>query len=315
MSLQMFSNIAIAIIGILTVIAYLLLTVGSHDPRLPHSSPTLPIIGNLHQLPKRRLTSSNTLCPQSISNCLTKVQICRIRQKMHGGLYTVKVGHHIIAVITNRRVVRELLELKGLVSSNRPSSYISQELIGQGNHLLTLQYDPKWRKYCQLIHQCFMESMCDQHYVHLQHAEVVQMLRNLIVAPNVYFSHARRSLIISVYGVRVPSIRSTYLEHLYELLYEITALLEFGAIPPVYFYPFLKRIPERLLGNGDPTHTTLKKNYGVSPPGTSMSLTDEPNSVKRAALPDSSFMDRILNTVDELNFSDHQLTFLGGGLV
>lgn len=131
--------------------------------------------------------------------------------KTYGGLYTVKAGHHTMAVITDRRIVRELLEEKGSVSSNRPPSYIVQEIVSKRDHLLTLEYGPMWRVYRKLIHQCFMESMCDKHHVHLQHAEGLQMLRDFVVAPEDYMLHPRRysnSVITSIGKILHPCFLS-----------------------------------------------------------------------------------------------------------
>ena len=66
-----------------------------------------------------------------------------------------------------------------------------------------------------------------------------------------------------VYGVRIPSIKSTYMEHLYEMLDTFTALLELGATP----------------------------------------------------IKSSSLMDKIFDLREDLNFSPHKLSFIGGGLV
>lgn len=112
--------------------------------------------------------------------------------KQYGGLYTVKAGHHTIAIITDRRIVRELIEEKGSTASNRPSSYIIQHLIGENDHLLTLQYGQTWRVIRKLVHQYFTDSMCDKEHVHLQHAEGIQMLRDFIVDPENHMQHPRR---------------------------------------------------------------------------------------------------------------------------
>ncbi|CRG92366.1 Vitamin D 25-hydroxylase [Talaromyces islandicus] len=294
----MTTGVTVAVAGILVGLAYVLLTVGSRDARLPPGPPTLPFIGNLHQIPRRRSHLKYTEFA-----------------KTYGGLYTVKAGHRTMAIINERRVVRELLEEKGSIASNRPPSYIVQEIISKRDHLLTLEYGPMWRLYRKLIHQCFMESVCDKHHVHLQHAEAVQMLRDFIAAPGDYMLHPRRysnSVITSiVYGIRITSPHAIYMERLYEMLDEFTALLELGATPPVDLYPFLKWIPERLLGNWMTRSTHVKD---------IMESLHQPmfqhviNRRQKFGHKDS-FMDRLLADNDKLGFSPHQLSFLGGGLV
>ncbi|OKL59931.1 hypothetical protein UA08_04854 [Talaromyces atroroseus] len=287
--------IAVAVAGI----AYIILTVGSRDACLPPGPPTLPIIGNAHQIPRRRAHLKYTEFA-----------------KIYGGLYTIKVGNSTLAVITDRRIARELFEEKGSVASNRPASYIVQEIVSQRDHLLTLQYGPTWRVQRKLIHQCFMESMCDKHHVHLQHAEGVQMLRDFVAAPEDYMLHPRRysnSILTSiVYGVRIPSIRSTYMDRLYEMLDEFTALLELGATPPVDFFPFLKYIPERFLGKWI-TKATHVKDIMESLHETM--LQHVINRRTKLGSSKDTFVDNLLKDNEKLGFSHHQLSFLAGGLV
>ncbi|RAO65901.1 uncharacterized protein BHQ10_001913 [Talaromyces amestolkiae] len=302
----MIINITIALVGILASFAYFLLISGSRDKRFPTGPPTLPIIGNLHQLPRRRAHLKYTELA-----------------KQYGGLYTVKAGHHTIAVITDRRIVRELIEERGSTASNRPSSYIIQHLIGKNDHLLTLQYGQNWRVIRKLIHQHFTDSMCDKAHVHLQHAEGVQMLRDFIVDPDNHMQHPRRyscSIMTStIYGVRIPSIKSTYMEHLYEMLDTFTALLELGATPPVDFYPFLKWIPERFLGNWRTRSYHVKGIMESLHQGMYKHVLARRASVhekeKATRIKSPSLMDKIFDVREDLNFSTHKLSFIGGGLV
>ncbi|PCH00550.1 Cytochrome P450 [Penicillium occitanis (nom. inval.)] len=263
----MTSSITIALVGIIASFAYLLLS-GSQDKRFPASPPTLPIIGNLYQLPRRRAHLKYTE-----------------RAKECGGLYTVKAGHHTIGIITDRRVVRELIEEKGSTTSNRPSSHIIQHLIGGNDHPLTLQYGQTWRVIRKLVHQHFTDSMCDKEHVHLQHTEGVQMLRDFIVDPENYMQHPRRyscSIMPStIYGVRIPSIRSTYMEH---LSYHVKGIIE--SLHQSMYKHVLSRRASTTSNDEKGTHTKS-----------------------------SSLMDKIFDNREALNFSSHKLSFIGGGLV
>lgn len=119
-----------------------------------------------------------------------------------------------------------------------------------------------------------------------------------------------------MYGVRIPSIHSAYLERLYEMLDDFTALLELGATPPVDFYPFLKWIPERLLGKWRSRSNHVKQIMESLHQGMYKHVLDRRAEVdEKSTTKTSSFMDRLLNDRDKLGFSTHQLAFLGGGLV
>lgn len=101
------------------------------------------------------------------------------------------------------------------------------------------------------------------------------------------------------------------MEKLYEMLDEFTALLELGATPPVDFYPFLKWIPQRLLGNWVTRSIHVRD---------IMESLHQPmfqhviNRREKSGHKDS-FMDRLLRDNGKLGFNPHQLSFLGGGLV
>lgn len=68
---------------------YLVLFVGRRDKRLPHGPPTLPIIGNLHQIPKKGSYLKFTEWAQT-----------------YGGFYSLKLGPTTAVVLTDRRLVK-----------------------------------------------------------------------------------------------------------------------------------------------------------------------------------------------------------------
>jgi cytochrome P450 family 619 len=111
--------------------------------------------------------------------------------------------------------------------------------------------------------------------------------------------------------VRIPSIRSTYMDRLYEMLDEFTALLELGATPPVDFFPFLKWIPERFLGNWI-TRANRVKSIMES---LHESMLAHVIARREKTGSKDTFVDGLLNDNGKLGLSRHQLSFLGGGLV
>jgi cytochrome P450 family 619 len=110
------------------------------------------------------------------------------------------------------------------------------------------------------------------------------------------------------------------MEHLYEMLDSFTSLLELGATSPVDFYPLLKWIPERLLGNWrtrsyhvkgimESLHQSMYKHF------LSRRASTTSNDEKGTHTKSSSLMDKIFDNREALNFSSHKLSFIGGGLV
>lgn len=121
--------------------------------------------------------------------------------RKYGGLYSLKLGRGTAVVITDRRIIKELVDKKSAKYSNRPHSYVSHDLMTSGDHLLVMQYGQQWRSFRKLVHQYFMESMVEKNHVEVQNAEAVQMLRDMCVRPDQHMLHPKRysnSIIMSL---------------------------------------------------------------------------------------------------------------------
>ena len=95
---------------------------------------------------------------------------------------------------------------------------------------------------------------------------------------------------------------------LYDLLEHWSKVMEIGSTPPVDFYPLLKWVPQRFLGNWVSRATVVRDEmdslYG-----------DVVKSVikrREGRGSKNSFTDRVLDKQEKLNLSPHQLYFLGG---
>lgn len=66
--LQIFSVVAIT----LAVVIYRVLQIGRRDPRMPAGPPTVPILGNFHQIPRSGLYSKYVVTASSRTLKLTK---------------------------------------------------------------------------------------------------------------------------------------------------------------------------------------------------------------------------------------------------
>ena len=108
-----------------------------------------------------------------------------------GGIFSLKLGSATAIVLTDRSLVKALIDKKSSIYSNRPASYVSHDLITRGDHTLVMQPGDKWRKFRKLIHQHFQESKCEKH-VRLQNAEAIQMMRDILVAPQHLMQHPKR---------------------------------------------------------------------------------------------------------------------------
>jgi cytochrome P450 family 619 len=144
---------------------YVFLFVGRRERHLPTGPPTLPVLGNIHQMPKKG----------------AHLQFTRWAQQ-YGGLYTLKLGTGTLAVITDRLLVKELIDKKSTIYSGRPSLYVVQQITG-GDHILMMDYGTQWRETRKLLHGSLMEGVVEEQHLQLVEVEASQMLRDYLLKP------------------------------------------------------------------------------------------------------------------------------------
>ncbi|OAA43301.1 Cytochrome P450 [Metarhizium rileyi] len=289
------------------LIVYLLVTVGRRGSKLPPGPPTLPIIGNLHQIP----------------TSFTHLKIAEWA-KQYGDIFSLKLGPATAVVLTSPRLVKTLVDKKSNIYSHRPTSYIGYDVISQGDHLLLMQYSDKWRECRKLVHQFFMESVVVKNHLALVDAEAVQMVRDFIEEPASHMRHPKRfsnSIIMSLgkffpwalFGTRTPDLSASHMKRLYDLMKDWSGVLEFGNAPPVDVFPFIKYLPERLFGNW------RARAHGVSKQMNGLHEEWLNNVVERRKSQGSRncFMDHALDRKEsgKLSLDRHALYFLGGTLM
>lgn len=110
--------LALALAALVAGIIYIVLFVGRREKNLPPGPPTIPILGNVHQIPLKGAHFQFTKWA-----------------KQYGGIYSLKMGTGTAIVLTDRRLVKELVEKKSAIYSHRPRSYVA-DLISGGDHIL-----------------------------------------------------------------------------------------------------------------------------------------------------------------------------------
>jgi cytochrome P450 family 619 len=112
-----------------------------------------------------------------------------------------------VAVLTDRRIIKQLMDKRSAVSSDRPVNMVGQQLITEGDHVLLMSNSPTWRMMRKLIHQSLTESLCNSKHTKIQQAEVTQMLHDMMQEPTQWPEHFKRfsnSVIMSI-GKSKPS--------------------------------------------------------------------------------------------------------------
>ncbi|KAK4212170.1 cytochrome P450 [Rhypophila decipiens] len=271
--------------------------------RPPDGPPGLPLIGNLHQLPK---TGAHRLFTEWA--------------KTYGGIFSLKMGPALAVVITDRQIVKDLLDKKSAIYSDRPPSYVSHDLITKGDHLLVMKYGETWRSFRRAIHQFFRETACESEQIKsLVDAEQVQMMRDFLVKPENHMRHTKRtsnSIIMSlVFGIRTDSDQTPHMKELYAVMERWSEVMEVGATPPVDIFPFLKYAPESLFNNW------VQRSLDVGNRMKSLYSSMKAQVIARRASGSQkvpTFMDQVLdsnNIKSQTPLTENQRDFIGGVLM
>jgi hypothetical protein len=107
-------------------------------------------------------------------------------------MYSLKLGTGTMIVITDRRLVKELVDKKSSIYNGRPESYVGNGIITGGDHLLAMDYGELWRAFRKVIYQHFKETMVEKEHTKVVNAEAIQMCRDFLLAPNKQMLHPKR---------------------------------------------------------------------------------------------------------------------------
>ena len=104
-------------------------------------------------------------------------------------------------MLSSPYMVKQLIDKQSSIFSDRAPSYIADNLVMHGDHLMFMGPDKRWRQGRKLYHQYFNEGVCEKRHLIVQNAEATQMLRDFYLAPEDLMYHPKRftnSLIMSL---------------------------------------------------------------------------------------------------------------------
>ncbi|KAJ0413479.1 cytochrome P450 [Aspergillus carlsbadensis] len=198
---------------------------------MPPGPPTLPILGNLHQIPVTGLYKQ-----------------IRDWGNQYGGVFSLKFGPNNVIVLCDRRAVHELVDKKGLLYADRPHSYIG-ELLTLGDHMVVSSGDPLTRLKRKVATHNLSPRVIDEKLAPIQESEITQLVYDIVNTPDDFYRHLRRvtaSIACTfIYGQRGATYESFWGHCVYTALAKFGEALEPGANPPVDEFPFLKYWPTR----------------------------------------------------------------------
>ena len=150
-------------------------------------------------------------------------------------------------VICDRKAIRELVDKKAAIYSDRPSDYVGQ-LLTQGDHIALHQMDGMWREKRKQVAHHFSPQQCDSKHRPIQEAEARALMLGFVEHPAYFREEIRRTTSsiasIIVFGQRGTTITHKYATQVFDVMEKWTEAMEPGANPPVDVFPILKLIPE-----------------------------------------------------------------------
>ncbi|EXJ79931.1 hypothetical protein A1O3_08216 [Capronia epimyces CBS 606.96] len=227
------SPATVAVVAIVFLVGiYRLLQVGKRDPRLPPGPPTIPILGNLHQVPITGLHKQ-----------------FRTWAEEYGPVYSLKFGPSTVIVLCSRESVHQLLDKKGAIYSDRPSLYIG-DMLTKGDHMALTPANTVWREKRKIVTHNFSPKMLDEKHFRIQEAEATVLMNDLLAKPDDFIKHVRRYTAsvanCIIYGQRAATYESFWGHVSCSSPSSWSEAMEPGANPPVDIFPFIRYIPESM---------------------------------------------------------------------
>ncbi|KAL2787809.1 cytochrome P450 [Aspergillus keveii] len=270
---------------------------GCRPRNFPPGPRVLPVVGNMHQLPRRKTFLKH-----------------HDWTKKYGSIIGLKLGPAYVVILNSYKHVTELFDKKGSIYSSRPDNYVGGDLICPNDvHILLAQHGPGWRVLRKAVQALLNVNAVDALFP-IQNAEATQTLCQLLDDPASYYDHIRRYstavILASVFGQRGAEFTSPKVQALYHAQDRFTAILDPGAAPPVDAFPFLKLIPEFLAPWKKEAREIRQEQRALY--FELMRETKERISHQKTT---GCFMERLLRDQEKLGLDDEHMVYLGGILM
>ncbi|KAF8229384.1 cytochrome P450 [Tricholoma matsutake] len=159
-------------------------------------------------------------------------------------LYMHVLGQPMI-VLSSQEAVRDLMEKRSAIYSDRPRFVLLNELMGWQSASTHVRYGPRFRKHRRFIHQTF-NARAVSSFRPLQEQETAVLLDGLIQSPHKFVQHFRRYAAATIfpitYGHKITSV-DDHLVRLAERAGTLTIASGTPAATLVDYLPLLKYIP------------------------------------------------------------------------
>uniref|UniRef100_A0A8H8CKL1 Cytochrome P450 n=1 Tax=Psilocybe cubensis TaxID=181762 RepID=A0A8H8CKL1_PSICU len=187
--------------------------------------------------------------------------------KDYGGIFSLKIANETIIVLSNAKIVKEILEDRANETSERPYTHTLDVVTG-GNYFAFSGSESQVWKFGRKAMQSLVSLQAVQTHLHVAEKESARLLYDILHQPEVHdpiplifpfrilirvlqhiYTHITRftySFMASVlYGKPAPRIDSQDFTLFCDYFHHFTKMLSPGDAAPVDLFPVLKYVPER----------------------------------------------------------------------
>ncbi|KZP17553.1 cytochrome P450 [Athelia psychrophila] len=217
--------------------------------KLPPGPPGLPLLGNILNFPTTEPWVAYKAMSRECDSSIIQLHI---------------LGTSVI-VLHDMKSVRDLMESRSSLYSDRPPSVMIGELMGWSNTVLFLPYGDFWRASRRAMHQEFKPPVVENYHSG-QIKATRQLLRRLVDSPGLWSEHLNHHIggftLETVYGINVASENDPYIGVIEKA---INGLIT-AAVPGAFLVDaisWLKYIPAWVPGAGFQTKAKFWKKLQV----------------------------------------------------
>jgi cytochrome P450 len=209
--------------------------IGSRPKDFPPGPPTLPIIGNLHQIPSEK----------------RHVQFEKWARE-YGPVFSLMLGTKVMIVLNSDVAIKDLVDKRGAIYSSRPEAYIAQNILSGGLRVLFMPNSPTgvWKMVRKFLH-LILNVNTARTYVPYQDLENKAMLLGVLDNPNNFINHLRRytaSLTTQMtFGFRTTSIHDPRFKQAFDIFDKSSELIASRTAAMLDLLPVLRNLPDFLL--------------------------------------------------------------------
>ncbi|KAI0793048.1 cytochrome P450 [Irpex lacteus] len=259
---------------------YRISRIGKREDYLPPGPPTVPLLGNIHILPR----------------VFAHFQFSAWARQ-YGDIYSLKVASGTIVVISSAAAFREVIDKNSGITADRPPTFC--------------RHGDQRRTQSVPLKGDVLSELASMEHRTLQDAECAQLMYDVLRSPKDHFNAVRRfssSLILSiVFGKRAPQFSTKEVTAFYHVQHLWEYLLFPGSFPPVDQIPWLKYVPERFAKWKQACREVRDLQRELY-----FGLLDE---AEKRTVENGCFIETVLRRADEWGMDREMIGYLGGALI